>query len=423
MLLSIVARELLLGYRRNLVALFLFANFLILYQSQAWYMLPDFEGEQTVRYFDNIISPGGFRLANVTMTASVAVISLIYLFGSGRKVIWSTDTPAGLSEPPASYLVILAVQLLAALLMSHLFGGFGNLFHALGSMQGGQVATILLLWLAKMPLFHKIAYGHRRTPLDWAMLLFSLFLILLNSRGLVLLVLFQYMFLRHYCTRDFRYSRMVMGTLVAVFIVFVYGSLRDYINHGFDYDLETMQQFFLDPSGGLRFDVLELFFTASIGTFSGFAGIMSAWLRGPIDYDFGVTNLALFVHLLPFVVREALIPGMNEWFGDVYPYKGSIVPGGYEAAFAHFSFAGIVALSVAIGWAAVWPHRKLASGRCDRLKYGMLTVYTLHLLSNDVWIGAFYALGDVTLLAFYRFILRTTAPAHHAILIPNTLDA
>src|SRR5713101_5169494 len=191
MLLSIVARELCLGYRRNLVALFLFANLLILYQSQAWYMLPEFKGEQTVRYFDNVISPGGFTLANLTMTASVTIVSLIYLFGSGRGIVWSLRPAAGLNESPASYLVVGAVQLVAAFLMGRLFGGFGILFHALGSVKGGQVAIILLLWIAKMPLFHKIAYGHRRTALDWAMLLFSLFLILLHSRGLVMLVLFQ----------------------------------------------------------------------------------------------------------------------------------------------------------------------------------------------------------------------------------------
>jgi hypothetical protein len=139
--------------------------------------------------------------------------------------------------------------------------------------------------------------------------------------------------------------------------------------------------------------------------FTGLAGILNTYLESGVDHDFGVTNLSLFTHLVPYYLRIAILPDLDDWIVSLSSVSGSVVPGGYEIWFLHLGFPGILVFCILLGVLPQWLHGRLVSADGDRLKYGILAVHVLNLLMVPLWAVAFWVLGDLCVLFAYRVVL------------------
>ncbi len=412
LLVSVITFELL--RRRNLVAVLLFLALLIVVEPQAWFVLGALQAGEPAKFFDNLITFDGFSLANVVLTLSVLTTLAVYAFGRQAKVMALPAGRPGLPETRVSYIAVTLLTLAAAVLLVRLLGGVRNLTHALGIMKGGQVFFVTGIMLGKMPLLYKLAYRRPAGFRDWALYAGAVFLVLLNSRGTAVYALAQLLLVYHYCVRRLLPRQLIAFGAAVMVMVIGYGSVRTYASLHGQFSAAALGEYYA------HFHPVENFFHLQVGVFSGLAGIISAYLESGITYDFGVYNLLVVTHLIPNAIRSAALGDMERWLAASYPYHGSVVPGGYEAAFAHFGFLGVFLLSIALGVLPTWLHNRLASPDRDRLQYAILSIYILNLVMGAVWLALAFAIPDLALLALYRLILvigaRRLSGPHPAVL-------
>lgn len=409
-LLGLSLRELLKRVERNLVLVLLVVESLVLVQGQSAYMLWDLNRNgEPVRYFSGLIYRDGFTLANLCLTVSVILIAASYLSASAVRRRPPRPRSAGLYQGVGSYIWTMAFVAAAILVIMHLWGGAGAfVVHRTDSKMGGLTVTLIVLLIGSIPLFHRIALDERPRRIDWAIYTVTFLMLMLDSRFLAILALFQLLLLKHYCGRGLRVRGLVVGAIVGFVVLLGWGSLRDYI--GYEQTMTISRYYFGTPSGG-GFEPLDFFYRHNESGFSGLAGILTVYLRQGINFDFGASNLSLLTHLMPNAIRTSVLSGLDRYLVDVYPYHGSVVPGGYEAAFAHFGFAGLLLLSVTTGTASAWLHRRLLERGGDRLKFAVIAGYAPLLFMGDWWVVALFALGGLAVLYLYRAVTLVAAPA------------
>lgn len=389
--------------RRNVVALLLFTVLAVVVVLQAWFMLLDLQGGEPARFFANAITWDGFSLANSTMTLAILITLAVYAAGRHRRVTPGPLKAKGLPQTSFSYLVVLVVVLTATAALVRLLGGPRNVLFALGVMKAGQVFLFTGVLLGKMPLLYKLAYRRSRTFADWGLFVGSIFVVMLNSRGNAIYAIAQVMILYHYSIRRVSPKAIAVFAAIGLAIIMGYGSVRTYVSVHGQYSAPGLANYLVHSRH------LYEMYHHQVGVFSGLAGILTQYQQAGIRYDFGLSNLMLFTHLLPNVVRKAAVGGVDQWIAALYPYRGSVVPGGYEAAFANFGFVGIFVLSVLLGALPAWFHNRLASSEGDRLLFGVLSIYVLSLVMGQLWLALVFAIPDMALVLVYRSILGLTA--------------
>ena len=398
----------------NIILLALIAESLLLIQGQALFLLTDLSGRPEILYpgpEPKIISVAGFTMANLCVTASLVIVAVTYaLARSAPESPGLRDSRRGAIETAPSYAVAAGVVAFGIAGLAMLFGGLQNLLHNPGTMVGGQTLVLILLFWGKMPLLHKTAYRRRPAWIDYALFLLVVFFLMLNSRLLALIALAEYGILYHYrsVSRSLG-ARAIAGSITALAIVFVYGTLRNFADLFHTYDVRLLRLYYLLPQTH-ALNPLALLYEQGESGFSGFAGILSAYCAHGISYDFGASNLQLPLHLLPNAARSGVFAGLQQWVATAYPYHGSVLPGGYEASFAHFGFIGVALFSIALGSLPALVHRRLADPGADSLFYGIVAANLLTVFILDWWGVAFFLLADLAVLCAYRITLLIFRP-------------
>lgn len=393
----------------NIILLALIAESILLVQGQALFLLMDLSGQPEILYpgpEPKIISVTGFTMANLCVTASLVILAVSYTLTRSAPESHHLRKPQrGEIETAPSYAVVAGVVALGIAGLAMLFGGLRRLLHHPGTMVGGQTLVLILLFWGKMPLLHKTAYRRRPAWVDHGLFLLVLFFLMLNSRFLALVAIAEYAILYHYRSVSRRLGvRALAGSIVALAIVFVYGTLRNFADLFHTYDLRLLRLYYLLPQTH-ALNPLALLYEQGESAFSGFAGILSAYCAHGISYDFGASNLQLLLHLLPNTARSGVFTGLQRWVATVYPYHGSVLPGGYEAAFAHLGFIGVLLFSVVLGSLPALLHRRLTDPGADFLFYGITAANLLTLFILDWWGVAFFLLADLSVLYAYRVTL------------------
>ena len=405
----LIGKELFRRGAKNVVAVFLFLAHLILVEGQAIYVLSDLAtSSEPVFYAGNVIRLRSFTLANIILTVSVVVICTSYYLAGKRSCLSRPAKGPPLRETLFSYIVVVGVVSAACYALIQKLGGFHSFYYSMGVMIGGQVFLMIALSFGKLPLFHKTASGTKPKGIDWLLFGVVMLLIMLNSRGTAMLTILQYVLVLYF-------SRRTRGSMFRVFlrigvagflIVMVYGGIRDFVTPRGTFD--GLAEYYFVASGADRPKVLamgDLFYRFMTSAFTGLAGILNTYLESGVDHDFGVTNLSLFTHLVPYRLRIAVLPDLDDWIIGLSSVSGSVVPGGYEIWFLHLGFPGILVLCILLGILPQWLHDRLVSADADRLKYGILAVHVLNLLLAPLWAVAFWVLADLCVLFAYRVVL------------------
>jgi hypothetical protein len=382
-----------------------FLAHLVLIEGQALYVLSDLiENSEPVYYANNVITYKSFTLANLVLTISVFIFFLIYYATPRRKGFENFKKLSKLQETFFSYTVVAAIVLIACGLLIRLLGGIKSFYYSLGRMVGGQVMFMILISIGKLPLFNKIVLNRKPSYIDWSLFLISTLMIMLNSRGMALLIILQYFVLGYYSGINNQniFKTILKAGIISFFIIIVYGGVRDYVTPVQTFE-GLMEYYFRNDSMKI-FEMKDLFFRFMIGTFTGLAGILNTYITSGINYDFGIMNLHLLTHLVPYKIRMSVLYDIEKWLAE-FSVSGSVVPGGYESSFIHLGFVGIFIFSIAIGVLPKLLHNQLLSIKSDRLKYGILAVYILVMLMVALWNVLFWILAELSILFLYRLIL------------------
>ncbi|HEV2172888.1 MAG TPA: hypothetical protein VGR71_04940, partial [Nitrospira sp.] len=378
-----------------------------------WYILTMLEGVRAVYVFDNRITREGFHLASLWLAVSTLLMALCYNWASKRPRRHQFGSMVAWPDTIDSWRVAIALMVVGFIMLCVAHGGLTNQLTELGTNTGGVVLALSFVGFAKYPYLHKVAFVREPALRDRIVLVMACLLTIINSRGLALTIILQTLLISSYCGRE-KKLHLLKYALVGIFIIVVYGSLRDFTHWRYSrgalgveeiYQPDALKAFFIDRD----FNFTSLFYEHSVGVFSGFAGILSYDMSYGLPHDIGVSLLLLLVHLAPYAVRTGLLSGLDEWLRAAYPYKGSVVPGGFEASFAHFGFAGVFAYAVALGVLPATIHNNLMSAKRDCLKWGLLAPYLLTFLMCDVSMATFFVLVELASLMIFRAILELTA--------------
>jgi hypothetical protein len=382
----------------NLVSILFYSFLLFTVSGQNLYVLSVVEaGEIPLHLFGHTISEQGFKTATLLVTLSVMVMSFISEYSeiqrpqqhvnSRRK--YKAEKPLN----PAYYTIVYAITFTAIAWLTAVLGGIQALLFSPGQMVGGQVLPLILMQIAKFPITYKIINKLKIDRLDVWIFIPYIIVTMLNSRRQSIVPLLQLIIAYHYYCNRIKISRLIFAVIPVFFIVFVYGFYRDFNNFYTEYTWSNFVEFYDKNS------FFESFYRLQVEGFSGLAGIVSYDLTNGISYDFGLSNLKVIVQLLPYEIRNSAFKDLAETVYNVYPYQGSVVPTGYEAAFANFGVLGIFGLSILCGTLVNRLHLYLMRGTKMSDAKSMIIIFSsvnLNLfLGGALWNFLYWFLADV----------------------------
>jgi len=413
----IVLREFLTRGKKNLIAIFFFIAHLVLVEGQALYVLSDLmTNSEPVFYASNVITFKSFTYANIVLTISVLIIYVTYYLAMKKDIRPSSTKSTELRESLFSYVVVVGIMLAACCLLIRKLGGLGSFYYSMGVMIGGQVLLMIMLSIGKLPLFAKVASGRKPNPLDWLLFIIAGLLIMLNSRGTAVFLATQYLLLGYFCGPKNTGTGKIFLKLGIVFfiIVIVYGGIRDFVTPRGTFD-GLIEHYFHSrgPDDIKALGMPDLFFRFMVGPFAGLSGILNTSTEIDVPHDYGISNLCLFTHLIPYRIRAVLLPDVEMWICSYFAVSGSVVPGGYEASFIHLGLAGIFLFALSLGVLPALFYKKLMSPGADRLKYILLSVQMLNFVLVPAWCIVFWILAELGILFLYRLILSAGMSFEH----------
>ena len=408
---GVILFELNKGRGRNLVMITTAVALILFVEFQAMYVLKDLENFSTAFYYDNFINREGCSFAVLLLLLCTVVLLISHRITRRQKPPAIRKASSQVHQTLLSYIAITLILLATAYALIELSGGLGEALSAPARMIPGQTVYLIILQIGKIPLLQKVADRKKGNVFDFALFLISLLMILLSNRRMAMFEIWQYVVLVNYCKNEISRRKLVgIGVLVACIVLFT-GTVRSF---GFGYSAETpmrVYHLYSEGVGGQPFDLTDFFYRWNIEAFSGFGGIITAYLQHGISYDFGISYLRFFTHLTPYAIRTGAVRDFDDWLNEIYSYHGSVVSPGYEAAFGHFGFVGIFMLSVVLGVLPRWFHSRLTSPGFDKVLYALLSVHIVLLISADLWLAVFFALGDVMMLFLFRLVTATADAA------------
>jgi len=394
---------------RDLITMTTFAGLILLVDFQALYVGSELLQFHSEYFLENFITRDGFRLAVFLLFLCTIVIVASYRIA--RSIKWRSrpKPPRILRHTPLAYAVAIVLMSIFTYYLIDLLGGVEETFMRPGRPVAGQTVWLILLQMGKIPLFYKVAERKKASIVDYFLFGWTFILTMVNHRAFAACDLWQLLVLWNYCRREISRTKFLVGGACALVAVLVAGIVRA---REFGYNPEAPLAVYRLLRGGSRegpFDVLAFFYRWNIEAFTGFAGIITHYVQRGITYDYGISYLQLFTHLTPYSVRTGALSGLDAWLVRQYEYNGSIVTPGYEGAFGHFGFVGLLIFSVLLGVVPRWFDHNLRSAYYDRILYGVLAVDILYAIIYDLWLMGLCLLGELFVLYLYRAIALITA--------------
>jgi hypothetical protein len=395
----------------NLVSILFYAFLLFTVSGQNLYVLSVVEsGEIPLHLFGHTISEQGFKTATLLVTLSVMIMAFISEYSEVQRPQQNINSRRKykVEKPlnPVYYTIVYTITLTAIAWLIAVLGGIQALLFSPGQMVGGQVLPLILMQIAKFPITYKIINRLKIDRLDVWIFIPYIIVTMLNSRRQSIVPLLQLIIAYHYYCNRIKISRLVFAAVPVFLIVFVYGFYRDFNNFYTEYTWSNFVEFYDKNS------FFESFYRLQVEGFSGLAGIVSYDLTNGISYDFGLSNLKVIVQLLPYEIRNSAFKDLAETVYNVYPYQGSVVPTGYEAAFANFGVLGIFGLSILCGTLVNRMHLYLMRGTKMSDAKSMIVIFSsvnLNLfLGGALWNFLYWFLADVLNSVIHQKVLQFT---------------
>jgi len=370
-------------HQQNFIALTYWLVFIFLVVGQAIHISVALFDSYEVLYLFNSITASGH------LAASICVLFIIIAVIIADKIcptnVWVPSEDVRLyavnekkkywDMGKVAYYVMNWVTCLGlSVLLVMLVGGVNTWATSDRPVASGSTFLLLGLGLTTYPLLIKLASKVSSNINDKLLFLVSVLMILSVSRIIAILHVMIFIFTYLYPKRS--ESKIGKGQIwiligagiILFFMMFVYGSYRHVVSRIEADNLFDIYEYIVEnPENSLL--SLDLNYRVSIEGMSGFSGVMSEVIRqGSLNADFGLSILTGFFMLIPSYFREHL-DDLSGYINSFYWYRNSIVPGGLEAFFVHFSVLGILFYPLIYFWFSYILHKKIVSADRMRLKH------------------------------------------------------
>lgn len=428
-LVFIIVRESARRHDRNLYAILIAGTLLVMVQGQAWWILSRLASASYVVHLSQLVTRDGARLANCYLALAMTCFAIARwlaqrLARSRRSAaaavpVARVTSVAGSVAARVPYMFVAAVTVAAGAVTIFLAGGLKQALSTPGQLIAGASVFLVLAGMGKVPVLSRLSEGVRPTGPAIVLLFLALAVTLVNSRFLTLFIIIQIVVTAHYCRRPVRRRALGIFGVAAVIVMLGFGLYRDFgvVSAG-DPSQSSPSSF---VSKRLSSGVVDWFYSLNVEDFAGFAGILTYESHSPagIAHDYGISTLGFIPHLLPNTVRnDPALPfkGAADFVEGAYPYRGSVVPGGFEIAYAGFGLLGVLAFGSALGFASIWMdvavRKRQAAG--DALVFCVVSVAVLQMIRGTFASSIFFALADVAVVFLYRWVAamrRAPAPS------------
>ena len=415
-LILIIVKEYSKPKNRNIFAIAFCGAFLVLVSGQNWWMLNKFDTDdlQEMTHLFQSVSRTGLRWANFYIGIAVIFYGFSYwLFGNRNSNALQINYPRSNSKASLNVFsygfLTLWVFVVAALLIRSAGGIEASLANPGLNQEYGVTMFLILLSIGKYIVFSKITSGDKILLVDIIIFAVVVFLLLFNARLNIGLLIIQMVILINYCRYEIP-RRALLLVPISIFVVFiVFGLYREFATHaGGEITFALLSGFYTN-----YFDIellLNWFYSANVEAFAGLAGILTYNDNvGGLYHDLGLSNLSFITQFIPGGIKnDPSLPflDLTNAFYSLYPYRGgSLIPSGLEMAFGNFGFLGIILFGTALGYITQFLHKAMSNQKQDRLKIGILSVQILHVIRGPFSNVIFFALADLIILSFYRFVV------------------
>jgi hypothetical protein len=408
-----IIRELLKPAKKNLVLVLVFAASLGVVQMQAVWLFQKFETTSgRITHIIQSLSLPAAKTANLLTTLFVIILcSVVYGFERNPPRWRPISDRPGAMETFRSYAVTTCWVLFFGAALIAILGGIQKAIEDPGQFVPGQAFLLILVSIGKVPLVRKIGLRRAVQPIDIVLYTIMFVVTLFNSRFLGAFALLQLAVIYHYRRKEASLGVIVGigAALVGIFVFF--GLYRDYAvvkyTTGGATSLEYVER---SVTNG---DALDWLYSKDVEGFVGLVGILTYESdQGKLDHDYGMSNLQLFTQLVPANLRtDANLPfkSLSDTFEKSYPYRGTIVPSGLEASYAHFGIFGPLLLAVGLGYLIMLMHRLLLETQEASVPASLVSVHLMSLVREMLWTTSFFILGDLFAVFCYHKIVAFAA--------------
>lgn len=411
----IAGRELLKRNNRNLFAILVPLTILILVQGQTWWVFKQFEiTKQTqLQIVMNIFSLDIARTANIYL--GMGVISYFFTFLIYKNLRPQIKTPTLLSsislpKPTRSSYIFAGIWTFSiAILLINKVGGLESAINKPGQMIGGQTVFILAIGLAKWPLILKIIRKQKINIIDISFFIVAVLITLFNSRFLAVFALLQLWIALNYCRKEISPLKITLMTIPLLGILFVFGIYRDF---AYKYGTIGFEAAEIYSESSINFDALDWFYRYNVEGFTGLAGIINYKREaGGLEYDFGISEFSIFLNYIPNSIRNnpnLFFADISNFFKDIYPFSGSVVPSGIELSFGHFGLIGMLLYFSLLGFLTAYFHYQAKKIGSHQVTVLLLSVQLLSGVRGSIFGSImFFGLADLITMWIYRIKFKT----------------
>lgn len=280
---------------------------------------------------------------------------------------------------------------------------------------GAPGATFFIIGLSSTtyPMLIKLASNLPLKLNDKLLFIMSIIVILSFSRILaifhILLLIVIYVYSSTYRGIKISLKRYRWALIGAFFLIFTmmfgFGSYRHIVPQiGSTSPFEVFAYIVENPAASLF--SLDLNYRISVEGMSGLSGVLSEFLdKNELKADLGLSALlGGLIQLIPSWFRK-FIGDFRDYVHFFYYYQNSIVGGGLEGFFVHFSFFGLLIYPFIFFELAYGVHQKIISLQSSRidcnkklLTLAIIAVFGLQLIRGSTVTLVFFTLSELIVM-------------------------
>lgn len=397
----------------NLIALMFILTLVFLVVGQAVHISVSLLDMAEVTYHNNYINQEGHLLASGMLLYIIILIFFLSLrLQTNSSNCFAEWAPAANDQYKLSvfYGIQWAMLLFNAVAVIALVGGFNVWITSDRPLAPGSTFLIFAVGMAAYPLLISLSYNQATTWHERLLFLTSFLLIMSFSRFLaifkLLILLFAYYYRSKNCSIRLYKKELILGFLLIGFIMFGYGTYRHVVARIDNPSFINIIDYTIDNPENTLMSV-DLNYRIAIEGMSGLSGVLSESIQtSDSRFDGGISMLSVGVKMIPSFFRE-YISEIDAYISSIYWYHGSIVPGGLECFFVHFSFFMLILYPIAFcGYTYCIHNHLMKTANAERkLFLIVIAIFGLQLIRGST-ITLFVFTGAELLVVSFSLLLR-----------------
>lgn len=388
----------------NLLGVVYSSVFIFLVTGQNINIMYSLEESDQVYYLFNVINYQGHLYANLILVAILTLIFILQVFayhGAGNNYGYLKKTVAK-KNVKIYYYTLMFFLFIAFFLIINVVGGWNEWVESDRPVSSGSTFFLLLLTSGIYPLVFKIMSRCKMIYLDIILAVVSVIMVTSFSRFMGIFTLLQ-IFCAWYYSGDRKVLSknlkvFVLAGIVFVLVFFVYGNYRHMNMYTQGMSILEIVDYVSEHWEESLFS-LDMNYHIGIEGMSGLSGLIT-FACGNDEYfniDLGISMITGILKLIPSNIREFLVGDLLEYLQSIYWYHGSIIAGGLECYFMHFSVFMIILYPITWYVYTNYINRKIIMLHFgfERVMYIIIGIYGLNVIRGTTANVIFYTTSEV----------------------------